>query len=409
MLKFIKRLSQLIIILLICGGIWGYNNGMTKDNYKEFISDTISKFTPKPSIVKTEESPKEKKKLPKTKSQSKSKKKEKKEEKYVLQPLPKNPFYSIDRHSKNSPTSVEISIPSLANYLQQSSNTDLEKARAIYIWIIDNIQYDDKAFNSGIYPDYTAEYVLQNRKAVCDGFSNLYNALGKEMGLEIEKVVGYAKGYGYRVGSKLSQTDHAWNIIKINGQWKIFDSTWGRGHGRNVDGKLVSTKEFNDYWFNVNPFESIFNHFPENGESSFVNPNISLSQYERMPNIDEEYFELGFNGKETFLEVLSNTNFKAPESYRLKTPLTIEYAPKSKSITQNQEYDFQFYIPRAYEVAIIDSGNNWTYFERNKGKFNLKYSPTKSGKLQIGVKHEKSGESFETVLVYEVNRNRESI
>lgn len=382
---------------------------MTKENYKELISERISKLIPEQPIAKTEEYPKEEKKLPAKKNQPKSKTKEKTEEKYVLQPLPKNPYFSIDKHSRNSPSSVEINIPSLADYLQQNTSTDLEKARAIYIWITDNIRYDDEAYNSGIYPDYTAEYVLQNKKAVCEGFSNLYNALGEEMGLEIEKVTGYAKGYGYQVGNKFTQTDHAWNIIKINNQWKVFDSTWGRGHGRSVNGKLVSTKEFNNYWFNVNPFESIFNHFPENGELSFVNPNIPLSQYERMPNIDEEYFELGFNGKETFLEILSNPNFKAPESYKLRTPLTIEDAPKSKSITINEEYDFQFYIPRAYEVAIIDSGNNWTYFERNKGKFSLKFTPQKVGKLQISVRHEKSGKSFDTVLVYEANGNRESI
>ncbi len=67
MLKFIKRLFQLIIIFLFCGGVWGYKSGMTIDNYKEFISETISKFIPQKSITKTEGSPKENKKLQKNK------------------------------------------------------------------------------------------------------------------------------------------------------------------------------------------------------------------------------------------------------------------------------------------------------------------------------------------------------
>ena len=128
-----------------------------------------------------------------------------------------------------------------------------------------------------------------------------------------------------------------------------------------------------------------------------------------MPRSGKNYFQLGYNGKETFLEVLSNPNFLPPKSYKLKTFIIAENAPKSKSLTINNEYDFKFYIPRAYEVAIIDSAKDWTYFKRDKGTFNLKFKPNKLGIIKIAVRHETSGKNFNTVLAYEVNRNRGSI
>jgi len=51
---------------------------------------------------------------------------------------------------------------------------------------------------------------------VCEGFSNLYYVIGAEMGLEIKKVSGYAKAYGYSQGDKFKEENHAWNLIKIN-------------------------------------------------------------------------------------------------------------------------------------------------------------------------------------------------
>ena len=403
MLKLIKRLFLLCIFIIIGAGIWGYNNGMRQDNYKEFISDIVSKYRQKITYPKAETKSQE------SKSKTKRKKENEKTVKYKLQPLPRNPFSSIDNHSRNCSSSVTRDILNLATFLQQKATTDIEKARSIYIWITDNIRYDDDAFNSGIYPDYTADYVLQNRKAVCEGYSNLYLALGREMGLAIEKVSGYAKGYGYTNERKFSKTDHAWNVIKVEGKWKIFDSTWGGGHGSNVNGELVSKKDFDDYWFNVDPYESIFNHLPEDNRFSFVQPSLSLSQYEKIPKVDKEYFELGFKGGETYSAVSANPNSEFPQCYKPETHIEIISAPKFKYLTINQYYYFEFYVPRGLKLALIDSNNNWAYFDREKGKFNLNYTPQKSGKLQICLQHEKSGKSYNIFLVYEVRDKKESI
>ena len=50
-----------------------------------------------------------------------------------------------------------------------------------------------------------------------------------QLNLEIETVTGYSKGYGYSPSKRFKDVDHAWNLIKIDGAWRMFDATWGEG------------------------------------------------------------------------------------------------------------------------------------------------------------------------------------
>ena len=116
--------------------------------------------------------------------------------------IPENPFAAIDAHARNCPEQFESDLSSLADYLGQLATTDLEKARSIYVWLTDNIHYDDDAFNTGQFGNYSSSSTLISKKAVCEGFGNLYQALGEELNLNIRKVEGYAKGFGYRPGTR---------------------------------------------------------------------------------------------------------------------------------------------------------------------------------------------------------------
>jgi len=315
-----------------------------------------------------------------------------------------NSFESIDQHARNAPSEVEKSIKGLANYLAQNTQSDIEKARAIYVWLAENISYNDEAYNVKDYSGNSAQAVFKNRKAVCGGFSNLYKALGNEMGLEIKKVSGYSKGFGYKIGDKMTTTDHAWNVIKIDGKWRVFDATWGEGYGKNIDGKLKSTKKFNDYWFNVDPYETIFNHYPENLEYLLVKPLLSLSEYEQLPKVSGSYFALGFNGKETYDLLRSNPNLETPSMYKVAIHIEKIDAPKLKDLHKNQSYRFEFYAPNAYKMALIDGDNNWTYFKESNGRFYIDFTPKRTGVLRVSVKEKRNERSFSGLMAYKVQK-----
>lgn len=89
-----------------------------------------------------------------------------------------------------------------------------EKLRAAHNWIAENFTYDtisrdDKSRRL----NQDALNVLSAKKGVCEGYTNLFIALERYMGIE-----------GCTVPS--SQMNHAWNNTIFNGKWFLVDVTW---------------------------------------------------------------------------------------------------------------------------------------------------------------------------------------
>ena len=390
MTKLIKSLFHLIAAFLIILGIYGHHNNWSANDYIDFFEKNIfAYFENNGEKINDENSFFEKNKAPNIRNKKS----------YAI---PKDPFLNIDKHARNCPALAETDIITLANYLQEKADNDLEKARAIYVWLTENVRYDDDGYNSGNYSNSSAEAVLENRLSVCAGYANLYEALGKEMGLNIKKVSGYAKGYGYSKGDSFDDTDHAWNIIGIAGDWKVFDATWGAGSGKNINGKLVSEKEFDGYWFNVDPYEAIFTHMPEDEVLSFVEPLMSLKKYEQMPYLSSAFFKLGFDGKEIYDEAYYNSEMEFPKCYNVKTYVEVMNAPLNKNIQLNEWQEFELFVPKGKKVALINSSAEWIFFKKEKGVFYLGFAPDVKGELKISVQYDKNGKSFSTILEYNV-------
>ncbi len=92
-------------------------------------------------------------------------------------------YGSIDRHVKKAPDSLSRNIVLLHNYLAAPAKSDEDKIRAFYLWIISNIEYKDQVellfdpnllFYMGSNNCSSPVCVLQKRKAVCEGFSKLF-------------------------------------------------------------------------------------------------------------------------------------------------------------------------------------------------------------------------------------------
>ncbi|MBO6214551.1 MAG: hypothetical protein J6N76_03320 [Lachnospiraceae bacterium] len=89
--------------------------------------------------------------------------------------------------------------------------SDYEKSRYIYQTLIKNVAYDaNSTDNQNIIS------VFINQKTVCQGYANAVAYLAQKLGLQAAVVTGYANG-----------ELHAWNLIKLDGQYYYLDSTWG--------------------------------------------------------------------------------------------------------------------------------------------------------------------------------------
>lgn len=176
-------------------------------------------------------------------------------------------FRKIDKRAKKAPEEVTESVETLTRYLIAPAKNERQKVRAIYIWIANNIHYDDTAFFNGTevynkinwehYKKQEAANVLKNRVAVCEGYANLFKEMCKEADITAEDITGSCKDmYG-----NLAEMKHAWCVVKVDNEWFMTDPTWGAGAMDTQNKKYI--RRYNDAYFL--PDKSLFlkDHFPD--------------------------------------------------------------------------------------------------------------------------------------------------
>lgn len=98
--------------------------------------------------------------------------------------------------------------------------TEYERERALYEWETGHAVYDQDHYDKlgRMDPDSHNPYgLLKNGKAICVGFATTFQLLMDMAGVECITVVGASRG---------SSADHAWNMVRLNGNWYCADPTW---------------------------------------------------------------------------------------------------------------------------------------------------------------------------------------
>lgn len=173
------------------------------------------------------------------------------------------PYGRIDQAVNSIPREYEKSIESITRFIEQNSQTELEKARGAFCWIANNVKYDVRKYVRDKPSNYEPEKVFRKRKAVCAGYSNLYLEMCRQMNLPCEMVSGYSKGIYYKKGQVLNESDHVWNAVKADTLWRLLDVTWGAGDIKTLGFFKVYKKKYNDRYFNLKPQEFLLDHLPE--------------------------------------------------------------------------------------------------------------------------------------------------
>ncbi|HYF75354.1 MAG TPA: transglutaminase-like domain-containing protein, partial [Candidatus Nitrosocosmicus sp.] len=131
--------------------------------------------------------------------------------------------------AKHIESNEEIII-STAEEITKACSSDAEKVKAIYDWVVDNIDYDYEKLskhNMGQYDNrYGAVNTLNTRKGVCYDYSTLVAALARSVGIQAKVVEG-------DLNQGMLKGFHAWNEVFIPEQdrWINIDTTIGATTG----------------------------------------------------------------------------------------------------------------------------------------------------------------------------------
>jgi hypothetical protein len=197
-------------------------------------------------------------------------------------------FSYIDSKFTNMSSSDQSSIDNLVNFISKNASNDMDKVRLIHKWITNNISYDANCFFNNSCGSMSAESVFVSKKAVCQGYANLFKLLADKLSIKSYIVSGYANGYG---GIDLSKTNHAWNSVKIDGQWYLIDTTWSAGY---INDQKQFTKSPSDAYFLTPPNQFITDHLPEDDKWQLLSQKVDKNTYQNFPDIQPLFFIQGF-------------------------------------------------------------------------------------------------------------------
>ena len=249
----------------------------------------------------------------------------------TIQPQPKPDYSAIDNAVKNLDIPTDKSFEEAAQMILKAipeNATTKEKARALYTWICMHVDYNYYGRNNS---DQTAEGAFKERLAVCGGYADLAEKLGKAMGLNCDTRIGLvATGEGRE---KLNPDQHAWNKItpkEAPEQCFLMDTTWGSC------GTLKEGKSMDDQWFDPDPCYFVFSHWAED-QAVLVSPEIGRDDYLSLPVIYPSFEKNGIDGKE-ILEFCLSHNISEVANLYPASGTNLLKLPICKSLTYNKEY-----------------------------------------------------------------------
>ena len=185
-----------------------------------------------------------------------------------------------------SPTQEGLGL--ITQSLLKGENDPFTRVKLIHDWICAAIAYDAAMLRSGTAVDQDIQSVLASGKAVCSGYSRLFQAMADTAGIPCVTVSGFVKNQ--RGSRGLSQDNsHAWNLVQILGRWYIVDATFDAGYVKD----WVFIKKYSTDNLFVDPVKSIYSRFPKEAWQQLLSLSLSGQEFLSLPDLENDFFSYG--------------------------------------------------------------------------------------------------------------------
>jgi hypothetical protein len=194
------------------------------------------------------------------------------------------------------PAEAEASPATVGAYLQARLPDPMQRAKAVHDYVVLRMTYDQAALAAtlrgdlGQRPSQEAEAVFAAKRGVCEGYARLTAAIGQGAGLEVAYVTGYIRDATRRIAAEtnvntsdeairaaLEGYAHAWNAVKLEGQWRLMDTTWDDPISDSGEQTLTST------YFLTPPRYFAYDHLPEDEAWQLMASPMTLGDFVRQP------------------------------------------------------------------------------------------------------------------------------
>lgn len=156
-------------------------------------------------------------------------------------------------------------------------HSDVEKFRAIYKWVCDNIKNDVELFSGNKYKREvlkteserkewnikltreTFRRLVKDKMTVCTGYAYLIREMCTAAGINAAIIDGYGRTINANIEGK-GISNHSWNAVQLNDKWYLCDATWSSGAVDTTRQAFV--KKYVDAYFLADPKLFIRSHYP---------------------------------------------------------------------------------------------------------------------------------------------------
>lgn len=170
----------------------------------------------------------------------------------------------------------ETGVQNAVKDMDVDGKSDYDKAYAVCKWIQRKIKYEPGKY------DQSGMYAMVNKEAVCNGKAELACYIGRCVGIDTLYVGGN------------SDDDHAWNLMKIDGEWYYVDPTTGPDSATFLQGTDYIQTSFREVKYKdedgpsddeISPYSYNVMHSSCNGEHEWVksftrNPGCTKKGYD---------------------------------------------------------------------------------------------------------------------------------
>ena len=243
--------------------------------------------------------------------------------------------------------------------INELAKDDFEKAKLAHDITALLIKYDAASFWAEKIPNQDYSSVLKTGLAVCEGYSTVYKRFCDELKIPCYKVIGYARGVGTSLESEknIFASNHAWNIIQIEGSWYLVDCTWDSGY---MNGR-TSVQRYNTDWLFLKPEHFIYTHFPTDSRNQLLKNVLSFDEFFNLPDLQPKFFELAKNispelKKNNLSDGTFTLNYEMKDGYSFTfeiANLTSNQIIKNRVLVEDDCATFSFPQVAKYSVSIF--------------------------------------------------------
>ena len=214
------------------------------------------------------------------------------------------------------------------------------------------------------------------------------------LGLDADLVSGYSKNHKKAKVSK--ESDHSWNIVRINNRNILIDATWGAGN--TYGDKFIDNTNY--YYFDTDPYEFVFTHVPELEKHQFLDHPVSLEEYKKMPYVDNYLFKHNIiTGKEILRYFRNNKNVNLPTVYNSDIEFHILKAPYEVKV--GNTYDFIIDSKKIKNLEVYLTGKKTQRISKSEnGYFEFSVNSTNKGIVKVSMITKENSSFIQTVPMF---------